>query len=105
MVDAAGGLVFVGLEFDVDCLFPFDKLGRDLVFFIHKTILIPLADIVYFGKLCIIYENCHITNTIFVAPIADTESKIVAVASVHLVGEESTIGGLESWLGIEVADT
>ncbi len=102
MVNSAGGLVFVGLELDVDCLFSFYEFRWNLVFFFHETILVPFADIIDLGKLSVVDYDCHIADTVLVTPVADTESKVVTITRIHLVGEESPIGGIAPRLAIEV---
>lgn len=46
VVDASGGLVFVGLEFDVYGLFAFKQVGWDGVFLFYKTVFVPFADVI-----------------------------------------------------------
>ncbi len=49
VVDAAGRLVFGGLEFDIDCLFAFDEICGNLIFLVDKTVFVPFAYLVDFG--------------------------------------------------------
>lgn len=103
MVDASGGLVFVGLEFDVYGLFAFKQVGWDGVFFFYKPVLIPFADIVNGSERSIIYKDRHIPNSVFIAPISYAKRQIVSVAGIHDIREVSTVRSIAPRLAVEVA--